>query len=79
MEKQLSQFSIVELKAAGYDEIQRLETAQNSLRSIIDSAQANLRAINNEILVRMQREKEGKTNNSIEFNEIKSTVLPKTP
>jgi hypothetical protein len=49
MEVTLSNLSLIELKAHAYDEIQRIEVAQNTLRKIIDTSQNNLKMLNTEI------------------------------
>lgn len=49
MEVTLSNLSLIELKAHAYDEIQRIEVAQNTLRKIIDTSQNNLKLLNTEI------------------------------
>jgi len=55
MEVTLSNLSLIELKAHAYDEIQRIEVAQNTLRKIIDTSQNNLKLLNNEISNRINQ------------------------
>jgi hypothetical protein len=49
MEVTLSDLSLIELKAHAYDEIQRIEVAQNTLKKIIETSQNNLKLLNAEI------------------------------
>ena len=49
MEIVLSNLSLIELKAHAYDEIQKIEVAQNTLKKIIDASQNNLKLLNAEI------------------------------
>jgi hypothetical protein len=55
MEVVLSNLSLIELKAHAYDEIQRIEVAQNTLKKIIETSQANLKLLNAEISTRSQQ------------------------
>jgi hypothetical protein len=55
MEVTLSNLSLIELKAHAYDEIQRIEVAQNTLKKIIETSQNNLRLLNAEIVTRSQQ------------------------
>jgi len=52
MEIVLSNLSLIELKAHAYDEIQKIEVAQNTLKKIIETSQNNLRLLNAEIVNR---------------------------
>jgi len=52
MEIVLSNLSLIELKAHAYDEIQKMEVAQNTLKKIIDASQNNLKMLNAEIINR---------------------------
>lgn len=52
MEITLSNLSLIELKAHAYDEIQKIEVAQNTLKKIIETSQNNLRLLNSEIINR---------------------------
>ena len=52
MEITLSNLSLIELKAHAYDEIQKIEVAQNTLKKIIETSQNNLRLLNAEIINR---------------------------
>lgn len=54
MEIVLSNLSLIELKAHAYDEIQKIEVAQNTLKKIIDASQYNLKLLNAEISNRSQ-------------------------
>lgn len=56
MEVTLSNLSLIELKAHAYDEIQRIEVAQNTLKKIIETSQTNLKLLNNEIASRAQQQ-----------------------
>ena len=53
MEIVLSNLSLIELKAHAYDEIQKIEVAQNTLKKIIETSQNNLRLLNAEIVNRV--------------------------
>ncbi len=55
MEVTLSNLSLIELKAHAYDEIQRIEVAQNTLKKIVETSQNNLKLLNAEIMARSQQ------------------------
>ena len=55
MEIVLSNLSLIELKAHAYDEIQKIEVVQNTLKKIIETSQNNLKLLNAEIVTRSQQ------------------------
>jgi hypothetical protein len=84
MEVTLSNLSLIELKAHAYDEIQRIEVAQNTLKKIIETSQNNLKLLNAEIMARNQQPQSIVTplNEEVKKEEkpqIPSKTLPKFP
>ncbi len=84
MEVTLSNLSLIELKAHAYDEIQRIEVAQNTLKKIIETSQTNLKLLNNEIASRAQQQQSIVTPPQEEVkkeekHQISQKTLPKFP
>lgn len=83
MEIVLSNLSLIELKAHAYDEIQKIEVAQNTLKKIIETSQNNLRLLNSEIVSRTNTPQlpteEPKEPKEPPVSQISTKKLPKFP
>lgn len=84
MEITLSNLSLIELKAHAYDEIQKIEVAQNTLKKIIETSQNNLRFLNAEISSRVNAsqvtsQEPSQVQKSIPQPPISTKQLPKFP
>lgn len=80
MEIVLSQLSLIELKAHAYDEIQKIEVAQNTLKKIIEASQNNLKMLNAEIINRTNTPPPPVETSKVETkSQIPSKQLPKFP
>lgn len=80
MEIVLSNLSLIELKAHAYDEIQKIEVAQNTLKKIIETSQNNLRLLNTEIVNRSNAPQPSVESPKEEpISQIPTKKLPKFP